>query len=251
MSKSKRLYVGVMNQLTELIDNGEFPVGGRLPPERELADRFEVSRPTVREAIIALEALGRVEVKTGSGIYVLKNRLSLSNGLEDISPFELTESRSLIEGEAAALAASLITEEQLKDLNRTLDDMADESDNGDLASGDADREFHQIIANATQNAVLVSLIEQLWYVRNNAPQVFQAYRSICEQDAHRRVEEHRQIYDALIRRDPVAARIAMHNHFERILNKLIQVAEEEKVQAARRQSEEVRSRFSRLHQAAG
>ena len=71
MPRNKRLYRNVMKKLERLIDGGECPPGGRLPPERELAERFEVSRPTVREAIIALEALNRVEVKTGSGVYVL------------------------------------------------------------------------------------------------------------------------------------------------------------------------------------
>ena len=71
MSGEKRLYRTVLEKLQRLIDEGEYPPGGRLPPERELAKRFKVSRPTVREAIIALEALEQVEVKTGSGVYVL------------------------------------------------------------------------------------------------------------------------------------------------------------------------------------
>ena len=67
MADKPRLYIGVLNKMLNLIDSGEFPVGGRLPPERELAERFNVSRPTIREAIIALEVLDRVQVKTGSG----------------------------------------------------------------------------------------------------------------------------------------------------------------------------------------
>ena len=56
MSSKKRLYVSVFNEIAGLIDSGEFPVGHRLPTERELSERFQVSRPTIREAIIALEA---------------------------------------------------------------------------------------------------------------------------------------------------------------------------------------------------
>jgi DNA-binding FadR family transcriptional regulator len=122
--------------------------------------------------------------------------------------------------------------------------MAQENECGDLASGDADREFHHIIAEATQNKMMILLTDQLWQVRNNAPQVFQAYKSICEQDGEKRVEEHRAIFDALVERDAEAARNAMHEHFGRILQKLISTAEAEQLEQIRRQSEEVRKRFS-------
>ena len=247
MAGEKRLYQTVQNKMQQLIDSGEFPVGGRLPPERELAERFAVSRPTIREAIIALEALGQVQVKTGSGVYVLENSNVSANGLDHISPFELTESRALVEGEAAALAANLITTEELKELEQSLHDMAEENKEGDLAEGDADRHFHEVIAQATRNAMLVSIIEHMWHVRNNAPQVFRAYKSICEMDGATRVEEHRQIYHALVKRDAAAARAAMHEHFARILNKLIATSEAEQIELARKQAQEVRRRFSLDH----
>lgn len=247
MATTTRRYRLVLNQMLELIDSGEFPPGGRLPPERELAERFGVSRPTVREAIIALEALGRVEVKTGSGIYVLEQSGDVLRNLQKFSPFELTESRALVEGEAAALAALLITQEELKLLEQSLYDMADENESGDLASGDADHAFHEVIARATRNNMLVSIIEHLWHVRNNAPQVFRAYKAICEIDGATRVEEHRQIYEALRRRDAAAARAAMHEHFARILNKLIDTSEAEQIERARQQAQAVRERYSLDH----
>lgn len=247
MANDKRLYQTVQAKMQQLIDSGEFPAGGRLPPERELAERFKVSRPTIREAIIALEALGRVQVKTGSGIYVLEQQAFSGNSLDNISPFELTETRALVEGEAAALAASLITEEELAELKQSLHDMAIENDEGDLASGDADHHFHEVIANATRNTMLVRVIDHLWHVRNNAPQVFRAYKAICEQDGATRVDEHEVIYDALARRDAHAARAAMHEHFARILNKLIATSEAEQIEQARKQAQEVRQRFSLDH----
>jgi DNA-binding FadR family transcriptional regulator len=247
MSGEKRLYRSVLDKMLLLIDAGEFPVGGRLPPERELAERFDVSRPTIREAVIALEALGKVEVKTGSGIYVLEQHSMSAKNLDHISPFELTESRALIEGEAAALAAILITPEELEELRVSMEEMALENEQGDLASGDADRKFHTIISQATRNAMLVSLIQHMWFVRNNAPKVFRAYKSICESDGARRVEEHRQIYEALVNRDSNAARAAMHEHFARILNKLIATTEAEQIEQARKQAQEVRQRYSLDH----
>lgn len=247
MAGEKRLYRNVLDKIRKSIDSGEFPVGGRLPPERELAERFGVSRPTIREAIIALEALGRVEVKTGSGIYVLEHQSSSGNGLDNISPFELTETRALVEGEAAALAASLITDEELEQLEATMGEMALENESGHLAEGDADRQFHHIIAQATRNAMLVSIIEHLWFVRNNAPQVHRAYKAICELDGEARIDEHKIIYDALVNRDPSAARAAMHEHFARILHKLISTSEAEQIEQARKQAQEVRERFSLNH----
>lgn len=247
MSNGKRLYQEVLKQMLDLIDSGEYPAGGRLPPERELAERFGVSRPTVREAIIALEALERVRVKTGSGVYVLEHYSLSDHVYQTITPFELTEARALIEGEAVALSANMITPEELEQLEQSLEDMARENEEGDLASGDADRVFHHLIAESTRNKMIMLITDQLWHVRNHAPQVYQAYKAICEQDGEKRVEEHREIFEALVRRDPMAARAAMHEHFARILNKLIATAEAEKYEEIKRQSEEVRKRFSLDH----
>ena len=247
MAGKKRLYRHVLEKMLILMDSGEFPVGGRLPPERTLAERFNVSRPTIREAIIALEILGRVEVKTGSGIYVLAHHSGSGNGIDHISPYELTEARALIEGEAVALTARNITSEELQELEDSLYEMAQENDEGALAEGDADKKFHQIIAQATRNEMLVSIIEHMWHVRNTAPQVSIAYKAICDQDGAKRIEEHREIYEALVKRDPVAARAAMHQHFALILNKLIATSEAAQIEKARRQAEEVRKRFSLDH----
>ena len=247
MAAEQRLYRNILEKMLVLIDSGDFPAGGRLPPERELAERFNVSRPTIREAIIALEILDRVQVKTGSGIYVLEHDSESGNGIDHISPYELTESRALVEGEAAALAASHITREELQELEDSLHEMARENDEGELAEGDADRKFHYIIAQATRNAMLISIIEHMWHVRNNAPMVSKAYKAICEQDGAKRVEEHRQIYTALVKRDAATARTAMHQHFALILNKLIATTEAAQVEEARKRAEEVRKRFSLGH----
>lgn len=247
VASGRRLYRGVVDKMLELIDSGKYPVGGRLPPERELAEKFKVSRPTVREAIIALEALERVSVKTGSGVYVIEHPKLGGNAYQNISAFELTEARALIEGEAVSLAAKLITPADLKILEQSLKDMARENKTGNLAEGDADRNFHHHIAKATRNKMIMLITDQLWHVRDNAPQVRAAYKSICEADGEKRVEEHREIFEALSAGNPEAARAAMHNHFARILNKLISTSEAEKYEEIRRQSEEVRQRFSLGH----
>ena len=251
MANDRRLYRSIVDKLLVLIDSGEYPAGGRLPPERELADRFSVSRPTIREAIIALEALKRVQVKTGSGVYVLE-RANDRNGIDpSITAFELTEARALIEGEAAALAATMISDEELDELEVTLHEMADESEDGKLVSELADEKFHHIISQATRNKMLAKVIDNLWYVRDNSPDVHKAYQAICETDWKARVDEHKEIFAALKKRDSRAARAAMHEHFARILNKLIAIQEEEQLQAIRQQAQESRKRYSLDHLASG
>ena len=242
MANGKRLYRRILEQMLLLIDSGEFPVGGRLPPERELAERFSVSRPSIREAIIALEVLDRVEVKTGSGVYVLPFEASADRYDPSISAFELTEARALIEGEAAALAATMITDDQLEELDGALYEMADADEHEA-----ADRRFHEIISLSTNNKMLIRITRELWDVRENAPIVHKAYQAICETDGPARVQEHKEILDALKSRDATAARKAMHGHFARILNKLIAANEQEQVEEIRRKTRESKERFSLNH----
>src|SRR5256885_13049232 len=103
----RRLYRQIADQLRALIERGEFPVGSRLPPERDLAVQLGVSRPSVREALIALEVEGLVEVRVGAGIFVAMPRpvpvADPSN--EAPGPFEHLRARWLLEGEIAAEAA--------------------------------------------------------------------------------------------------------------------------------------------------
>jgi DNA-binding FadR family transcriptional regulator len=248
MAKEKRLYRRILKQMLQLIDSGEFPVGGRLPPERELAERFDVSRPTIREAIIALEVLERVEVKTGSGIYVLAHNADSALSYDpSISAFELTEARALIEGEAAALAATMISDEQLRELEESLHEMADESTDGRVTSEDSDKRFHAIISQATGNNMLISVAKNLWAIRDNSPLVHRSYQAICEMDGEKRVDEHLEILQAIKDRDPSAARKAMHGHFARILDKLIVADEQQQFDEIRRKTLESRERFSLNH----
>src|SRR3954469_14615180 len=95
-----RLFQGIADQIVGLIREGVFPPGSRLPGERELAERFGVSRVTIREAEIALQAMGRVRIKTGAGVYVTEASAAAGHDLPDVSAFELTEARSLFESEA-------------------------------------------------------------------------------------------------------------------------------------------------------
>ena len=240
MKSEKRLYMKAVGNIQELIASGEYRPGSRLPPERELAEQFGMSRPTIREAIIALEAKGLVSVKTGSGVYILEQDEHASGLGYTVSAFELVEARVIIEGEAAALAAMMITKEELAGIKDAIDEMANEPG----SSSTADQKFHLILSGATKNRVLSSMIKQLWDAQENLEHIHQAHQSVCMNDHQRRIDEHQAIYDALEQRNPDAARLAMRRHFSRMLNALHETSEERAVREVRQQASEMRERFS-------
>ena len=238
---NRRLFWNIVEQIEAQIDAEVYTPGTRLPPERMLAEQFNVSRPTIREAIIALEVRGRVEVKTSSGVYILDNGNGKDNDTE-ISAFELTQARALVEGEAAALAASNITEDELKALAETLTKMEDH----DLAE-EADEEFHRIIANATHNNALASSVEHFWHLRQNRKNIIIDYSNVCKSNDAQRMQEHTDIYNALKNRDPESARTAMHAHFNRLINALFDASEAQMMEEIRRKTDESRGLYSLNH----
>ncbi len=237
----KRLFQGVANRITQLIEQGVFPPGTRLPGERDLAERFGVSRVTVREAEIALQAIGRIEIKMGSGVYVCDKQPQDSGTLPEISAFELTEARSLFESEAAALAAKNITDEALEKLAHLIAKMADRKDLE--GATEADRLFHLTIAEASRNRAVLHTVKTLWRMRLEVPAVRSSYESVCVGDADFRVREHAEILDALKARDPAAARNAMRQHFYRLLEAMLEATERQELQELQKRVAESRERF--------
>ena len=234
----KRLYHSVADRIMTMIDDGIFPPNSRLPGERELADQLGVSRVTVREAEIFLQAQGIIQVKTGSGAYVLDP--SKHNGsLPNVSAFELTEARTLFESEAAALAARDISDETLGVLEGHLRKMRGNDREAELA----DREFHRVIASASGNAAVLHVVEMLWRIRMESKPVREVYDSVCHGDAEAREAEHRAILDGLRARNPAAARIAMREHFRRLIESMLDVTEEQALEELRRKATESRERF--------
>ena len=236
----RRLFQNVAEQIMEMIQAGEFPPGSRLPGERELAERFGVSRVTIREAEIALQAMGKVRIRTGSGVYVTE--AGGDDDLPCISAFELTEARSLFESEAAALAAPIISDELLEKLDDLLQMMASETDE-DRFANEADREFHMTIASASGNAAITYVIKSLWRLRTDVPEVRAMHESICHNDGAARMEEHAEIVRALRSRDPAAARAAMRGHFNRLIEVMLNANEEREIEELRSRAAASRARF--------
>jgi GntR family transcriptional regulator, hexuronate regulon transcriptional repressor len=239
-----RLYKRVADELRAAILAGRYPAGRRLPAERELAEQFNVSRPTIREAVIALELQNIVEVRLGAGVYVLEpgtNPRAGSSGPElTIGPFELMEARKIIEPETAALAATVITDEQLDELDAIIERMEEEN-RLEIQGENADRQFHVGIAASTGNSALVAVIDDLWHRRQTDPFFFRLMEKARSKGVKPVADDHRRILAALRKRDPAAARGAMRDHLTRVIETLLKATETEAMErvqtelAARRQ----------------
>lgn len=236
-----RLYQSIAAELRQSIESGEFPPGSRLPGERELAERFRVSRVTIREAEIALEAQGWLAIKTGSGVYV-RPREGALGALPDVSAFDVTAARAVIEAEAAALAAARVTDEELAQLDQLIDTMASERST-DAEAQAADRAFHLAIARICGNPVVEHCVQVIWRMRNELANVRDAYARVCHHDAADRSREHGAIRDALRNRDPAGARDAMRGHFQRLFESMLEATESEALAEVRRRTQQHRERY--------
>lgn len=233
MTESQRLYERIAREIAAQIARGAYAIGQRLPSERSLAQQFAVSRPTVREAIIALELDGWVTTKTGSGVYVVHH--SPPAGATDergIGPFELLEARCAIESEACAMAATRIDAAQLTQLRELVAEMRKENQRDVQLSEAADRRFHELIATATENTAMCAAVEMLWNARRLSPQHRFMDVKVRALGIKPRIDEHMAILKALERRDPEAARAAMRAHLTQVLQATFQATETEQIEKA-------------------
>jgi DNA-binding FadR family transcriptional regulator len=216
----QRLYRQIAEQLRQLMASGEFAVGSRLPAERDLALQLGVSRPSVREALIALEVEGMIEVRTGSGIYVqshstAKNRKTrkITDTPADWGPLEVMSARLLIESEVAALAATHAQKSDLKAIKAGLQQMKLEAARDEVPR-DGDEAFHEAIAKACGNSVLLDTVQRYWQARNGP--LFERLGDYFEhpQSWQAAIAEHQQVLLAIEAHDATAARKAMQKHLK-------------------------------------
>ena len=221
----RRLYRQIADQLRRLIQRGEYAVGSRLPAERDLALQLGVSRPSVREALIALEVEGLVDVRVGSGVVVLAQRAaSGQRGVGNaFGPFEIIRARQLLEGEMAALAARRMTKTQVARLRAVLVAM-----DADITAGSmpihSDREFHLLVAGAADNAPLLRTVTELYDERNNP--LFETFGHHFENTKTWRMAlaEHHTVVDTIAARDADGARRAMQRHLQRSQDRYARMA---------------------------
>lgn len=218
--ESQRLYRQIADQVRGLIAQGEFSEGSRLPAERDLARQLGVSRPSVREALIALEVEGLVEVRIGSGIYVRPQARRVNgHGAHPATgpewgPLELMKARELVEGEVAALAARHARKPQIQAMADALARMQEQAGAGQVPR-EADEAFHAAVAGACGNEVLRDTVVAYWQERGKP--LFARLGDYFENPASwsAALVEHQAVLDAIRAHDPTAARAAMHQHLKR------------------------------------
>ena len=206
-----------MSQIEALLDRGELNPGDQLPPERALAEQFQVSRASVREALRSLELLGVVETRAGGGTFVrrtvpedlarpLSNLIARGHTLTDV-----IEVRGLIEPAIAASAAKRIRPEELAELRAILKQQADKVAAGEPYA-EEDTRFHEVIGQAARNELLVTMLGVIWDVlRSSREQWLQT-----NQRAHSSIDAHQHILAALEAHDPDAARTAAADHIRAV-----------------------------------
>jgi DNA-binding FadR family transcriptional regulator len=239
-----RLYERIAAEIRQALSEGRYAVGDRLPSERDLAQKFGVSRPTVREAIIALEVDGLVEVRTNSGVYVTALRPQGGAPREARRGRRRSPTaRRLFESEICRLAAKLIDKARVDRLRELVADMNSEDL---LAAEAADREFHLEIARATENSAMVKTVSMLWDARDQSPQYKLLTSKARAAGVSPRVSEHIRIVEALAAGDADAAGEAMRDHLSRVIKELLRATEVEAMERARADIEAKRRRYASL-----
>ncbi|MBO9708438.1 MAG: FadR family transcriptional regulator [Caulobacter sp.] len=240
---NQKLYQQIARAIATAIGDGRYSPGDRLPSERELADDFGVSRPTIRDAMIALEFQGLVEARQGSGVYVNAQAQPADDATEvEVGALELTEARRLFEGEACALSAATVTEAHLAELDQMVADMAGA---GVEETERLEQAFHQAIARATGNAAIEAGVDDLWTLRQQSPACALTLRRARAAGAGRPIEEHRRVVEALRQHDPKAARQAIHAHLAQTIEDLLAQAEQDALQQTRQRMAEQRRELAR------
>lgn len=213
LDTSRRLYQLIADKMRALIQQGDYKEGSRLPPERDLAQQLGVSRPSLREALIALEIEGSVEIRMGSGVYVCSRalrRTALPISMGE-SPAELMQARGALEGAVIVLACVHATPQGLARVQESIEAMR-----ADIAAGrdvlEHDRQFHVRIAEMAGNSILTSLVGTLFDERRSPLASHMRIRLEGQPTWNAALAEHEQILRCLQSRDPLTAESAMRSH---------------------------------------
>lgn len=211
--EARRPYQHIADQIRSLIQGGNFPTGSRLPPERDLAQQLGISRPSLREALIALEIEGSVEIRMGSGIYVCAppGRVVQATAALGESPVELMAARAVLEGAVVIAACARVTPEGLARLAESLEGMRGEIEQG-RSPLEYDRRFHLCIAEMSGNSVLARMVNTLFDERHSPISSKLSGRFESPRTWAIALKEHEAIYQALQQRDPLMAQAAIHAH---------------------------------------
>ncbi|MEL1136461.1 FadR/GntR family transcriptional regulator [Desulfitobacterium sp. THU1] len=216
--KTRKIYEEIVEQIRELVARGDLKPGDRLPSERDLVERLQVSRASIREALSALELMGLLEVRSGEGTFVRKLRsesvvapLAWMLTMEKVTVIELLEIRKILEVQAVEMAAERAEAEDVKELSAALDELR-----ADLSSpssdGSADHRFHYAITRATKNKIMIRLMDT---ISDLMKYVLKTSRSKLYEGKYTPAllfQEHKKIYDAIVKKDSQEAKDFMLAH---------------------------------------
>lgn len=226
--KTKKIYEEIVDQIRQLLIDGQIKPGDKLPSERELIESFKVSRSSIREALSALEMMGILEVRTGEGTFIRHIRpesmmasLAWSLYLDKGSILEMLEVRKMIEVQAVGYAAERATEREINQLSETLDKMKNNLENMGSISEKADMMFHYTIAVATHNKITIKLMDT---ISDNLQHLIHATRPKLYEGKYTPellYNEHEKIYNAIRSKDSEEAQRQMIEHLNGVENEIL------------------------------
>jgi GntR family transcriptional repressor for pyruvate dehydrogenase complex len=229
--ETKKRYVLVIDQILDQMQKGVFKAGDVLPPERVVAEKLGVSRPSVREAYSVLEMVGILESKVGSGTYVKSSNIDnfYKNKIKDISateesPYEILEVRKIIEPEAACLAAKSASKEDIVEIENILQQMKSEMKNHSSYTLETDALFHLRIAKASGNAMLFNVMQYILNISNK--RLWEVIREeLVRTPGHLETDmkAHQDILRSLKNKDFKNARTIMKKHLSQIQKEIRQL----------------------------
>lgn len=237
--KVQKIYVQIIRQIEDLIERGVLRAGDKLPTEPVLAEQLGTSRPPLREALSALEILGVIERRGRTGNFVkanintLRYKRQLSELRKDVSPYETLEARKIVETEIVGTAAETVTKKDIETTKKAFQEMKEKIEklNSSLTLEDiisSDIKFHLSIAEATHNSVLVETVR---YMVAGLREKLWTEMKIHSTDFRKRSQklllEHKEILDALIRKDGPMARKKMYEHLDMAEREMFGTSSEE------------------------
>jgi GntR family transcriptional regulator, transcriptional repressor for pyruvate dehydrogenase complex len=226
--KTRKIYEEIVEQIRELVARGELKPGDRLPSERDLVERLQVSRASIREALSALEMMGLLEVRSGEGTYVRKlgsesvvAPLAWMITMEKGTVLELLEVRKILEVQAVGLAALHADELDLKELSEALDDMRNDLSNTSSGGEQADLRFHFAITRATKNKILVRLMDTISDLMQHVLKTSRCKLYQGKYTPSLLFQEHIVIYEAIKQKDSKRASDLMLRHLTGVEEEII------------------------------
>lgn len=230
--KPKKIYEEVSDELYEMIRSGSLKPGEQLDSIQQLAENFQVGRPAIREALSALSSMGLIEIKQGEGTFVktfdpaiMNHPLSAALLMDQDNIKHLLEVRKILESGTAEVAAKKRTEENLIELKDMLFNMDKVSDDEEL-SDKADISFHVAVANASQNELLITLMNHVSELMTEKMRDIRRVALYSEEMTLKQLyQQHVRIYDAIVAQDEDGARSAMLFHLQSVEESLDRVIE--------------------------